>query len=153
MINNKKGYLLVETLIAITIVAAVITAVYTLTMNYYVKTDNQVTKFNTPQGLYTAKQVKKYFAPIENDLLSDSNFKRTGFTDLGMSQFNSELNISNIYLCDKDLKKLLNGAPISNKIKKNIKDYEDEKVDKCDYKYVIIFKDDSYSIVGTSCSD
>ena len=153
MTKNNKGYLLAETLIAITVVATVITVVYAMIMNYYIKQDNEVTKYNTAQGLFTANQIKKMCMPFEKtsfiDRLSEEDYISINID----SNFNKNMDISRIYFSKKDLTSLIQNEPIHSSIKKFLKDINNDKTNQCDYRYVVIFDDNRYTVIGSGCGE
>ena len=75
MQKNNQGYMLAETIIALTVIATVITMVYAITMNNYIKQNNELIKYNTAEGLYSAKNVKKYFYNKELYCVNRDNSK------------------------------------------------------------------------------
>ena len=161
MIKNKKGYLLAETIIAISVVATVITIVYTITMNYFVKQDNEVTKYNSPQGLYNSAQIDKLFSNVTLnddqtekflvDKLKKSNSDYIAIDASAKSVFNS-LNISNVYFSKSNLSSLIRNEPIPNIIKRFLLNKNNEKAYvSCPYNYVVIYNDNSYTVIGTEC--
>ena len=152
MTKNNKGYLLAETLIAITVVATIITIVYAMIMNYYIKEDNEITKYNTAQGLYTATQIKKMLAFMENDninSLGENDYISVGIDD----NFNKKMNISEIYFTKKDLTSLIENESIPSTIKKFLKGINNDKTNQCDYRYVVIFDDNRYTVIGAGCDE
>lgn len=153
MLKNKNGgYLLTETLIAITVVATVITLVYAMTMSYYTNRDNSVSKFNTPQGLYDAQQIKKLCSTVEEKvLITKEDFIANNYTSLGFNDVKEKLGISEIYFSKSDLTSLINNESIPNKIKRYLTEYNEDTINKCEYRYVVIYDDDSYSVVGSKC--
>lgn len=154
MLKNKMGYLLAETIIAITVVATVITIVYAITTNYYIKQDDEVTKYNTPQGLYTAEQVRKLCSPIEEKYFY-TQLQTSDYIPVNLdSKLNNNLNIDNIYFSKNDLTSLIRDERFSTRIKRFLKDKNNEYIqDNCKYRYVLIFNDDSYSVIGSHCDE
>ncbi|MBQ9024022.1 MAG: hypothetical protein IJ105_02235 [Bacilli bacterium] len=156
MIKNSKGYLLAETIIAITVVATVITMVYAIIMNYYIKEDNEITKFNTAQGIYNAYQIKKLFSDQEKyyiESFSEENKDYVQITDFD-SAIKDELNIKEIFYSKKNIENLIKDENISIRLKKFLSEYNDNNTyNLCEYKYIVIYNDDSYSIVGSECDE
>ena len=68
MSKNNQGYFLVETIIVLAIVATIITTLYVNSGQTYIKHKNELTKYNTVDGLYSANAVKKYLYTYEEDL-------------------------------------------------------------------------------------
>lgn len=156
MIKNNKGYLLAETLIAITVVATIITIVYAMIMNYYIKQDNEITKYNTAQGLYTTAQIKKMRASIEGKTdiedLENVDYKLIEIDD----NFNKNLNISKMYFSKKDLTSLIQNETLPSNIKRFLKDVnatKNNETNQCDYRYVVIFEDNRYTVIGAGCDE
>ena len=167
MRKKEKGYLLSESIIAITIVATVITTIYSIIMNYYVKKDNEITKYNTIQGLYTNRDMNKYLdvylADFKNQLNQKEYVDVTSFLD---DPIFAKMDIKKIYFSNYRLDSLLYNDDIPNSVKRQLKDVlEDENSNNCKYRYVILFYnnsdnkssnqytfvDNSYSIVPTGC--
>ena len=155
MLKNKKGYILTETMIGITVVATVITIVYGITMNYYIKQDNNITKYNTTQGLYSGKDIKKYFEKYNDQFiqeLSGSVNIKDKTSDL-CGSFCAKLNISKLYIAkhtNAAIEDLVSEEDVPNTVKSDImKETIENNV--CDYDYFIIYNDNSYSIIGMNC--
>lgn len=157
MLKNKKGYFLVETVIALTIVATAITVVYVNAMSNYVKQNTQLTKYNTTQGLYSIKEVKKYLESDEGSfkslVLKTENKYIDIFNEKNLSEdkFIGALNIKQIYFMEYDMEKFINNSSIAPSIKRELKSLSIDK-NKCDYRYFVIFKDGSYSTIGIDCN-
>lgn len=156
MIKNNKGYLLAESIIAITVVATVITVVYAIIMNFYIKQDNEVTKYNTPQGLHNAREIKKLCAVRESFFISEMDEKNKTFLDITNFDFyvNKNLDIYKIYFTKSDLTNLIKEKEIPIRIKRFLREYNKETTsERCEYKYLVIYDDNSYSMVGTVCDE
>ena len=156
MIKNKKGYLLAESIIAITVVATVITIVYAVIMNFYIKQDNEVTKYNTPQGLHNAEQIKKLCAVRESFFISEMDEENKTYLDITNFDFyvNKSLDIYKIYFTKADLTNLIKDRSIPIRIKRFLRDYnKEENAERCEYKYIVIYDDNSYSMIGTVCDE
>jgi len=177
MKKNNKGYLLAETIIAITVVATIITIIYSLTTLHYVTQDNDITKYNTVQGLYTAKDINKYFLVIsENDkqIIDNkvSNDIKSAYIDLtdnidnnnGLKKLCNDLDIDKIYLSTYDMTDLIeNEKFLSNIVKRQIIKINEDNEKSCKYRYLITYKnntssskkntyvDGSYAIIGVNC--
>lgn len=149
--NNNKGYLLAETIIAITVVATAITTIYKIIMNNYIIQSNDITKFNTPSRLYIANDVKNYFS----DKLDSYNEKISENGYLNVTNENKDflekLNIKNLYYLTYNIPdNFFDNESIPNSIKKDLKKSKSDK-EKCIYRYIIIFEDDGYSTIGINC--
>ena len=156
--NNNKGYFLAETIIVLTVVALAITTLYVNSMESYVKEKNELTKYNTVDGLYSANAVKKYLYTYEEDLKKAA--KENGYTnvnnyfknknlDLTKMDFFKELNVNKVYLSLYDMKDLLKDNELNTNIKEDLGNIENDN--KCVYRYIVIFNDYSYSVSNLSC--
>lgn len=158
MIKNNKGYFLTEVIIVITIVAIAITVLYVNSMSTYINQNNELTKFNTADGIYSAGAVKDYFKSQESSFKSE--IELDGYMDVFnyfdnlnidlKKDFFDELGINKIYFTDYNLNLFLEKSTIVPSIKKNLKKLKyDENL--CEYRYIVIFNDDSYSTIGVDC--
>ena len=154
MSKNNQGYFLVETII----VLAIVTTLYVNSGQTYIKHKNELTKYNTVDGLYSANAVKKYLYTYEEDLKKDA--KENGYTnvnsyfknknlDLTKMDFFKELNVNKVYLSLYDMKDLLNDNELNTNIKEDLGNIENDN--KCVYRYIVIFNDYSYSVSNLSC--
>ena len=151
MIKNKKGYLLIETIMAITVVATAITYVYGITMNNFIKQNNDVMKFNTTDGLYVAREVEKLFEenlPEFEQSANISNYVNITNKNSGIVQ---SLDINKIYFSKYDMTSLINNEKFPISLRTQLKSIEYE-AGKCNYRYLIIFNDYSYSTIGVECN-
>ncbi len=150
MLKRNDGYFLAEAIIVISIIATIITIVYANCMDYFVRQNNELSRFNTIDGLYCAKEVKKYFKNEEE------NFKNTadGYVniDINGNDFFKDLDIKSIYFSDYDMINLLSTSEVIPSIKKDLKNM-DTKDNKCRYRYIVIFNNNNYSTVGVDCND
>lgn len=156
--NNNKGYFLTEVIIVITIVALAITVLYVNSMSTYIKQDNELTKFNTSEGIYSVGAIKDYFA--NQEAIFKEQITETGYLDV-LNYFDSasvvmkkdffnSLDVNKIYFTDYDLKSSIDEMSIVPSIKKDLKKLKyDEEV--CEYRYIVIFNDNSYSTLGVDC--
>lgn len=158
MSKNNQGYFLVETIIVLAIVATIITTLYVNSGQTYIKHKNELTKYNTVDGLYNANAVKKYLYTYEEDLKKDA--KENGYTDvnnyfknknldLTKMDFFKELNVNKVYLSLYDMKDLLKDNELNTNIKEDLGNIENDN--KCVYRYIVIFNDYSYSVSNLSC--
>ena len=151
MLKNKRGYLLTETIIAITIIATIITVVYAISMNNYSIQNNTVMRYNTTDGLYIAKEVEKLFEESQSENIA--NIETSNYINLTNSkrQVIEALGIKNIYFSKYDMTTLIQNEKFPVSISNQLKsvDYE---TDKCNYRYLIIFTDNSYSTIGVECN-
>ena len=124
----------------------------------YIKHKNELTKYNTVDGLYSANAVKKYLYTYEEDLKKAA--KENGYTnvnnyfknknlDLTKMDFFKELNVNKVYLSLYDMKDLLNDNELNTNIKEDLGNIENDN--KCVYRYIVIFNDYSYSVSNLSC--
>lgn len=158
MSKNNQGYFLVETIIVLAIVATIITTLYVKSGQTYIKHKNELTKYNTVDGLYSANAVKKYLYTYEEDLKKAA--KENGYTnvnnyfknknlDLTKMDFFKELNVNKVYLSLYDMKDLLKDNELNTNIKEDLGNIENDN--KCVYRYIVIFNDYSYSVSNLSC--
>lgn len=158
--NNNKGYFLAETIIVLTVVALAITTLYVNSMESYVKEKNELTKYNTVDGLYSANAVKKYLYKYVNDFKVNAN--TNGYIDVnnylnGKSikvnnvTFFKELNVKQLYFSTYDMTKLISSGVLKKNIQKELSNIENDS--KCVYRYIVIYNDYSYSLVGVSCGE
>ena len=136
MSKNNQGYFLVETIIVLAIVATIITTLYVNSGQTYIKHKNELTKYNTVDGLYSANAVKKYLYTYEEDLKKAA--KENGYT-----------NVNKVYLSLYDMKDLLKDNELNTNIKEDLGNIENDN--KCVYRYIVIFNDYSYSVSNLSC--
>ena len=158
--NNNKGYFLAETIIVLTVVALEKTTLYVNSMESYVKEKNELTKYNTVDGLYSANAVKKYLYKYVNDFKVNANIN--GYIDVnnylnGQSikvsnvTFFKELNVKQLYFSTYDMTKLISSGVLKKNIQKELSNIENDS--KCVYRYIVIYNDYSYSLVGVSCGE
>lgn len=158
MSKNNQGYFLVETIIVLAIVATIITTLYVNSGQTYIKHKNELKKYNTVDGLYSANAVKKYLYTYEEDLKKDA--KENGYTnvnnyfknknlDLTKMDFFKELNVNKVYLSLYDMKDLIKDNELNTNIKEDLGNIENDN--KCVYRYIVIFNDYSYSVSNLSC--
>lgn len=162
--NCQKGYFLVETIISLTVVATIITILYATITNSFIKQNDELTRFNTTDGLYSVNEIKKFFEYDIDDLKSkitvdnsyidlDSYILENQNNDLiTFRNFCNQLNIKNIYFSNYNMISLINSEKINAGIKKNLKLENEKDENRCNYRYLIIFKDNSYSTVGINCN-
>lgn len=169
MLKNNKGYLLTETIIAITVVATIITVVYTTSLGNYKMQDIELTKANTAQDLYTAKELRKFLYKKESEYIDELEnngvgyiklFSRSNEKELPQEEFNLILNLSDVLdikyiyvLRYSDLGNLLNENLMNSQIKNSLsnKIENDENENSCDYRYLVIYNNNSYSTIGIHC--
>ena len=150
---NKKGYFLVEAIVAITIVAIIITVVFANLSKSYVNENNEMTKYNTTEGLYTAKEVNK---ALKNKISSyGTSLGTTSYVDATSDISETErtaLNIKKIFFTTYEIPNdFFSRADIPVLIKQNLtKPSENEE--NCEHRYIIIFNDNSYSSIGVDCN-
>lgn len=156
--NNNKGYFLTEVIIVITIVAIAITVLYVNSMSTYIKQDNELTKFNTSEGLYSVGAIKDYFE--NQEAIFKEQITDTGYLDVinyfdsssvaMKKDFFNSLDVNKIYFTDYNLKLFVDKMSIIPSIKKDLRTLKyDEEL--CEYRYIVIFNDNSYSTIGVDC--
>lgn len=161
--NCQKGYFLVETIISLTVVATIITVLYAAIISSYIKQNNEITKFNTIEGVYVVKEIDKFF---KNDLdeLKSKITDTTKYVDLNeyvvsnnaennekFNEFKTNLNIDKLYFSNYDMAKLID-EKINVSMKKNLKLENEKDTNRCNYRYLIIFNDKSYATTGVDCN-
>lgn len=165
MSKNNKGYLLTETIIALTVVATVITVVYTMSLGNYTKQNIELTKANTAQDLYTAKELRKFLYDneknfVDNELAGDykklfsldmNNLQNQTDTIKLLSDLSEKLDIKYIYISKYDVTSLLENEIINSQIKNSLLNYDVENENNCQYRYIVIYNDNSYSSIGMYC--
>ena len=156
--KNNKGYFLVETIIVLTIVSTIITTLYVNSMNNYIKEKNELTKYNTVDGLYSANAIKKYLFIYEDELIKEvadkgyvnvNNFfskKNMNINDIDL--FN-ELGFNRVYLSSYDMNKLVSSDELNSDMKNSVLNEKNDG--KCIYRYLVIYNDYSYGSVGLKC--
>ena len=153
MSKNEKGYLLAESIIAIAVVATIITVVYTLSMGNYVKQNNELTKENTSQDLYIARELRKFMHYKEDEYISE--IESTEETDYVEIELNDDvrklIDIKKAYITKSDMEQILESDELNNLVKNSIKKMEEEN--SCRYKYMVIYNNNSFSIFGIRCSE
>ena len=158
--NNNKGYFLAETIIVLTVVALAITTLYVNSMESYVKEKNDLTKYNTVDGLYSANAVKKYLYKYTDDFKANANtngyidvnnYLKNKNQEINNINFFKELDVKQLYFSTYDMTKLISSDVLSSNIKKELSSIENDS--KCVYRYIVIYKDYSYSLVGVSCGE
>ena len=150
---NKKGYFLVEAIVSITIVAIVITVIFANMSKSYVNENNEITKYNTTEGLYTAKEVRNTLK--ENLTSFSTNLSTNSYIDVTSNINAAErgaLDVKKIFFTFYEVPSgLLNRNDIPVLVKQNLtKTSENEN--NCSYRYIILFNDNSYSSIGVKCS-
>lgn len=153
MLKNKKGYLLTETIIAITIIATIITVIYALAMSNYSNQNNSVMRYNTTDGLYIAKEVEKLFEESQSENIASVNAAPNHYINMTSSkkQVIESLGIKKLYFSIYDMTDLLQNEKFPVSISNQLKSL-DYDVNKCSYRYLMIFTDNSYSTVGVECN-
>ena len=164
MLKNNKGYMLAETIIAITIVAVAITTVFSIIINNYSIQDNNVTKYNNSNDLYTLREIEK-FIEIESKKDNTISFDITEndckeFTNNLNSNFKDSLNIHKLFYCNKNISESESNLDIlSSKVPYQLRNEvkKIEKKDKCDNFYLAIFnnkeKGYTYATLFVNCDE
>ena len=113
--KNNKGYFLVETIIVLTIVSTIITTLYVNSMNNYIKEKNELTKYNTVDGLYSANAIKKYLFIYEDELIKEVADK--GYVNVNnfFSKKNMNINDIDLFLVNFELTKNIDTPNITDK--------------------------------------
>lgn len=161
--NCQKGYFLVETIISLTVVATIITILYATITTSFINQNDELTKFNTIEGMYVAKEIDKYFKIKSDDLkenITDTNkyIDLNEYVDINdnenlssFAEFSENLNIKNAYFSNYDMEKLIE-EKINVSMKKNLLMENKKDTNRCNYRYLVIFKDNTYATVGIDCN-
>lgn len=159
--NCQKGYFLVETIISLTVVATIITVLYGTITSSFIKQNNEITRFNTTEGLYTTKEIDKYFKSDLNELkekITDTNkyidleeYMNTNSNLTTFQKFCNDLNVKKLYFSNYDMSKLIDDK-INVSMKKDLIIENKKDENRCNYRYLIIFNDNSYATVGIDCN-
>lgn len=160
--NCQKGYFLVETIISLTVVATVITIVYGAVTSSFIKQNDKLTKINTTEGIYATKEIDKYFK-YDLEKLEKSITNENPYVDLEayvndnystdydkFQTFYDTLNIKNLYFSKYDMKSLIEKAPLATRKSLTLENSTDEN--RCNYRYLLIFKDNSFATIGIDCN-
>ena len=157
----QKGYFLVETIISLTVVATIITVLYGTITSSFIKQNNEITRFNTTEGLYTTKEIDKYFKSDLNVLkekITDTNkyidleeYMNTNSNLTTFQKFCNDLNVKKLYFSNYDMSKLIDDK-INVSMKKDLIIENKKDENRCNYRYLIIFNDNSYATVGIDCN-
>ena len=160
--NCQKGYFLVETIISLTVVATVITIVYGAVTSSFIKQNDKLTKINTTEGIYATKEIDKYFK-YDLEKLEKSITNENPYVDLEayvndnystdydkFQTFYDTLNIKNLYFSKYDMKSLIEKAPLAARKSLTLENSTDEN--RCNYRYLLIFKDNSFATIGIDCN-
>ncbi len=163
MLKSKKGYLLTESIIAITVVATIITIVYAIIVKNLIRQNNEITKNNTSYGMYILKEVRKYY--LDNEIEFDDDLQNTSRDYLNITsdgpEFLNNINVHRLYFLKYDkIDELILREKIPYSVKKELKEI-DSSDQACKYRYLLIFKeknadaklfDYSYATLGADCS-
>lgn len=160
--NCQKGYFLVETIISLTVVATIITIVYGAVTSSFIKQNDKLTKINTTEGIYATKEIDKYFK-YDLEKLEKSITNENPYVDLEayvndnystdydkFQTFYDTLNIKNLYFSKYDMKSLIEKAPLAARKSLTLENSTDEN--RCNYRYLLIFKDNSFATIGIDCN-
>ena len=167
--NCQKGYFLVETIISLTVVATIITIVYGAVTSSFIKQNDKLTKINTTEGIYATKEIDKYFK-YDLEKLEESIKNENSYVDLDtyvninystnyeqFKTFYETLNIKKLYFSKYDMKSLIDGTerdgtetPLAIRKSLTLENSKDEN--RCNYRYLIIFNDNSYATIGIDCN-
>ena len=157
----QKGYFLVETIISLTVVATIITVLYGTITSSFIKQNNEITRFNTTEGLYTTKEIDKYFKSDLNELkekITDTNkyidleeYMNTNSNLTTFQKFCNDLNVKKLYFSNYDMSKLIDDK-INVSMKKDLIIENKKDENRGNYRYLIIFNDNSYATVGIDCN-
>lgn len=160
--NCQKGYFLVETIISLTVVATIITIVYGAVTSSFIKQNDELTRINTTEGIYATKEIDKYFKydieKIEKIITNDnpyvdldayvkSNYD-TNYDNFTM--FYKTLSIKKLYFSKYNMESLIKKAPLVIRKSLTLENNKDEN--RCNYRYLLIFEDNSFATIGIDCN-
>lgn len=160
----QKGYFLVETIISLTVVATIITILYATITSSFIRQNDELTKANTTSGLYVVKEIKKFFEYdieiLENKITEDNKYidldtyvlENQNDNLQSFRNFYEKLNVKKIYFSNYNMENLISSENINASIKKTLKLENEKDENRCNYRYLIIFKDNSYSTIGINCN-
>mgnify|MGYP004512387747 CR=1 FL=1 len=160
--NCQKGYFLVETIISLTVVATIITIVYGAVTSSFIKQNDKLTKINTTEGIYATKEIDKYFKydleKLEKSITNENPYvdldayvNDNYSTNYGKFQtFYDTLNIKELYFSKYNMESLIQKAPLA--IRKSLKLENSTDENRCNYRYLLIFEDNSFATIGIDCN-
>ena len=164
--NCQKGYFLVETIISLTVVATIITIVYGAVTSSFIKQNDKLTKINTTEGIYATKEIDKYFK-YDLEKLEKSITNENPYVDLDayvndnystnyeqFQQFYKALNIKNkkLYFSKYNMESLIKETETPLAIRKSLTLENSTDENRCNYRYLLIFEDNSFATIGIDCN-
>lgn len=164
--NCQKGYFLVETIISLTVVATIITIVYGAVTSSFIKQNDKLTKINTTEGIYATKEIDKYFKydleKLEKSITNENPYvnldtyvKSNYITNYEQfQQFYKALNIKNkkLYFSKYNMESLIKGTETPLAIRKSLTLENSTDENRCNYRYLLIFEDNSFATIGIDCN-
>lgn len=163
--NCQKGYFLVETIISLTVVATIITIVYGAVTSSFIKQNDKLTKINTTEGIYATKEIDKYFK-YDLEKLKKSITNENPYVDLDayvndnystnygkFQTFYDTLNIKKLYFSKYNMESLIKETektPLAIRKSLTLENSTDEN--RCNYRYLLIFEDNSFATIGIDCN-
>ena len=167
--NCQKGYFLVETIISLTVVATIITIVYGAVTSSFIKQNDKLTKINTTEGIYATKEIDKYFKydleKLEKSITNENPYvnldtyvKSNYSTNHEKFQlFYKALNIKKLYFSKYNMESLIKGTKIKGTktplaIRKSLTLENSTDENRCNYRYLLIFEDNSFATIGIDCN-
>lgn len=164
--NCQKGYFLVETIISLTVVATIITIVYGAVTSSFIKQNDKLTKINTTEGIYATKEIDKYFKydlekleksiTNENPYVNLDTYVKSNYSTNyeQFQQFYKALNIKNkkLYFSKYNMESLIKGKETPLAIRKSLTLENSTDENRCNYRYLLIFKDNSFATIGIDCN-
>ena len=164
--NCQKVYFLVETIISLTVVATIITIVYGAVTSSFIKQNDKLTKINTTEGIYATKEIDKYFK-YDLEKLEKSITNENPYVDLDayvndnystnyeqFQQFYKALNIKNkkLYFSKYNMESLIKETETPLAIRKSLTLENSTDENRCNYRYLLIFEDNSFATIGIDCN-
>lgn len=162
--NCQKGYFLVETIISLTVVATIITIVYGAVTSSFIKQNDKLTKINTTEGIYATKEIDKYFKydleKLEKSITNENPYvnldtyvKSNYSTNYKQFQpFYKALNIKKLYFSKYNMESLIKGKETPLAIRKSLTLENSTDENRCNYRYLLIFEDNSFATIGIDCN-
>lgn len=162
--NCQKGYFLVETIISLTVVATIITIVYGAVTSSFIKQNDKLTKINTTEGIYATKEIDKYFKydleKLEKSITNENPYVNLDtYVNINYSTnyeqfktFYETLNIKKLYFSKYNMESLIKGTETPLAIRKSLTLENSKDENRCNYRYLLIFEDNSFATIGIDCN-
>ena len=128
----------------------------------FIKQNDKLTKINTTEGIYATKEIDKYFKydleKLEKSITNENPYvdldayvNDNYSTNYGKFQtFYDTLNIKELYFSKYNMESLIQKAPLA--IRKSLKLENSTDENRCNYRYLLIFEDNSFATIGIDCN-